>query len=625
MSPAAPERAPFAARLAALRDGLARQEVDGFFLPRTDEHNSEYLPAGAERVAWLTGFTGSAAQVLVLPEAAAVFTDGRYTAQIAEEVDERLYERCHVVKTPVATWLESRAGTGLRLGYDPFLLKEGDRKRLEKALAAGNGTLVPLAINPVDQVWTDRPAPPVSQVSLLEDRWAGESSAEKRRRVGELVAAKGARRLLLTSADSVAWLLNVRGADIPFNPLCLSFVLLEQDGSCRWFVDPRKLPADLVLPNAVAVEPATALLPALDGLADGPVLVDPAETALGFIERLRGAGAVVIEADNPVVLEKARKNGTEIEGAVAAQRRDGAAVARFLAWLDRAPHDGSVSEVGAAEHLLGLRAEDPLFRGESFPAISAHGPNAALPHYRPLPASDRRLTDGTLYLIDSGGQYLDATTDITRTIVLGAATPEMRDRFTRVLKGHIAVADDALPARHHRGADRPFRPPRLVGGRARLRPRHRSRRRGVLVRARGSGADQQGRRCRGSGARHDPLQRARLLQGRALGHPDREPARRRVAGCGRGRRWRDPGLQEPHAVPDRPPSDRAGAPRTGRAGLDRRLPCHGPGGAVPPCRRRGRLARGRLRAALIRRRPYLAPRRAIVTRSGGEGRRRRPG
>ena len=445
MSPAAPERAPFAARLAALRDGLARQGVDGFFLPRTDEHNSEYLPAGAERVAWLTGFTGSAAQVLVLPEAAAVFTDGRYTAQIAEEVDERLYERCHVVKTPVATWLESRAGTGLRLGYDPFLLKEGDRKRLEKALAAGNGTLVPLAANPVDQVWADRPGPPVSQVSLLEDRWAGESSAEKRRRVGELVAAKGARRLLLTSADSVAWLLNVRGADIPFNPLCLSFVLLEQDGSCRWFVDPRKLPADLVLPNAVAVEPATALLPALDGLAGVPVLVDPAETALGFIERLRGAGAVVIEADNPVVLEKARKNRTEIEGAVAAQRRDGAAVTRFLAWLDQAPHDGSVSEVGAAAHLLGLRAEDPLFRGESFPAISAHGPNAALPHYRPLPASDRGLTDGTLYLIDSGGQYQDATTDITRTIVLGAATAEMRDRFTRVLKGHIAVATTLFP------------------------------------------------------------------------------------------------------------------------------------------------------------------------------------
>ena len=442
---AAATAGPFAGRLAALRKALREQGADGFFLPRTDEHNSEYLPANAERVAWLTGFTGSAAQVVVLQDRAAVFTDGRYTVQIAEEVDERLFDRCHVVKQSVSAWLEAHGAPGLRLGYDPFLLKKADRARLEKALAGKDGTLVALADNPVDQVWTDRPQPPAAPVHRLEDRWAGESAADKRQRIGALVAEKDAERLLLTSADSVAWLLNVRGADIPFNPLCLSFVLLAGDGTCRWFVDPRKLPANLVLPNAVDVQPATALLPALDELRGTRVLVDPAETSLGFIERLRAAEAVVVEADNPVILAKARKNEVEIKGAIEAQRRDGAAVARFLAWLDRAPHDGSITEVAAAEHLLAERARDPLFRGESFPAISAHGPNAALPHYRPLPASDRPLTDGTLYLIDSGGQYLDATTDITRTIALGAATPEMRDRFTRVLKGHIAVATATFP------------------------------------------------------------------------------------------------------------------------------------------------------------------------------------
>jgi Xaa-Pro aminopeptidase len=444
--PASPS-APHAERLARLRARLAERGVDGLFLPRTDEHGSEYLPPSAERVAWLTGFTGSAAQVLVLRDKAAVFSDGRYTVQLRQEVDGELFDRPHVVEEPPSKWLAANLPEGGRLGFDPFLVKRAERDRLEKAVAAKGGALVPLDPDPVAEVWADRPPPPVAPAARLDERYAGESSAAKRARLGDEVAGKGAEWLLLTGADSIAWLLNVRGADIPYNPLTLSFALLGADATCRWFVDPRKLPeGGLDLGNGVTPEPADGFLDALDGLGrtGAKVLVDPAEAHLGFLERLRAAGTRLVEADNPVLLAKACKNPVEVAGAYAAQRRDGAAVARFLAWLD-AQAPGSVDELGAAERLLAERAKDPLFRGESFPAISAHGPNAALPHYRSTPATNRRLEPGTLYLIDSGGQYLDATTDITRTVALGEPSAEMRERFTLVLKGHIAVATAVFP------------------------------------------------------------------------------------------------------------------------------------------------------------------------------------
>ncbi len=436
-----------AERLARLRGRLRERGADGLFLPRTDEHGSEYLPPSAERVAWLTGFTGSAAQVVVLAEKAAVFSDGRYTVQLAQEVDGALFERRHVVTDPPPKWLEANLPEGGRLGYDPFLVKRAERERLEKAVAARGGSLVALDPDPVDEVWPDRPARPLGRVERLDDAYTGESSAAKRARIGDQVGAKGADWLLLTGADSIAWLLNVRGSDIPYNPLCLSFALLGADATCRWFVDPRKLPGGLDLGNGVAPEPIDGFLDALDqlGRKGAKIWVDPQEAHLGYLERLQAAGARLVEADNPVLLAKSCKNPVEIEGAVDAQRRDGAAVARFLAWLSRQPLDGSLDEMGAAERLLAERAKDPLFRGESFPAISAHGPNSALPHYRSTPASNRPLTGGTLYLVDSGGQYLDATTDITRTVALGEPTAEMRERFTLVLKGHIAIATAVFP------------------------------------------------------------------------------------------------------------------------------------------------------------------------------------
>jgi Xaa-Pro aminopeptidase len=439
--------APHAARLEALRRVLAQSGVDGFFLPRTDEHGSEYLPASAERVAWLTGFTGSAAQVVVLALKAAVFSDGRYTVQLEEQVDPALFERRHSIEHPPARWLEENLPPGGRLGFDPFLLRQGERDRLARAVESRGGVLVALAPNPIDAVWPDRPPPPAAEAFAHEERFAGRSSAEKRQEVARALEAKGADHLLVTAADAVAWLLNVRGRDIPFNPLCLSFALLAADGRCRWFVDPRKLGAELRLDNAVEVEPAERLLAALDelGAAGCVVMADPAEVHLGYLDRLRAAGARLIEADNPILLAKAVKNPVEIEGARAAQRRDGAAMVRFLAWLDREGLEAGVDELAAAARLELERARDPLYEGPSFTTISAVGPNAALPHYRATAATSRRLEPGTVYLVDSGGQYRDATTDITRTIALGGVGTEIKERFTAVLEGHVAVARAVFP------------------------------------------------------------------------------------------------------------------------------------------------------------------------------------
>ena len=441
-----PRSAPdHAERLRRLRAELRARGVDGFVLMRTDEHGSEYLPGYAERVAWLTGFTGSAAQAAVLPDRATVLSDGRYTVQLGQEVDDALFDRRHMVEQPLAQWLEEHLPEGACLGYDPWLAKRGERERLEKVVAARQGTLVPLDPNPVDAVWPDRPPAPIAPVRRHDLRHAGEADAAKRERMAAEVAKRGADALLVTAADSIAWLLNLRGGDIAFNPLVLSFAILGGDGTCRWFVDRRKLPAGLELPNAVAVEPIESFHAALDGLAGRKVMVDPGSAHVGYLDRLTAAGARLVEAEDPCVLAKAQKNAVELAGATDAQRRDGAAVARFLAWLEAQPLDGSVDEIGAARRLEAERAKDALYRGASFEAISAHGPNAALPHYRTTPASNRRLTPGTLYLIDSGGQYLDATTDITRTVALGAATPEMAERFTLVLKGMIAISLALFP------------------------------------------------------------------------------------------------------------------------------------------------------------------------------------
>lgn len=435
-----------AARLSALRAELARRGCDGLWLPRTDPHGSEYLPPHEERVAWLTGFTGSAALVVVLPERAAIFVDGRYTLQVRDEVDPSLFEPLHLVHDRPHEWVAAHLPPGGRLGYDPFLLTRRQLERLERAIGR-RGRPVPLVPDPVDAVWTDRPPRPAATVVPWPEEFAGESSLDKRRRMGAAVERAGADWLLVSACDSIAWLLNVRGGDIPFNPLVLSHLLLHRDGHCRWFVDPQKLRDSGFAEPAVEVWDYDDLLPAFDrlGREGAVVLVDPERVQVGFADRLRAAGAEVIEGIDPIPLAKAKKNPTEIEGARRAHRRDGLAMVRFLHWLSQIPLDGSVGERDVARRILEERKRDPLFRGPSFETIAGFGPNGAIVHYRVDEKSERRLVPGSLLLVDSGGHYLDATTDVTRTIALGEPTEEMCRHFTRVLAGHIDLATCLFP------------------------------------------------------------------------------------------------------------------------------------------------------------------------------------
>jgi Xaa-Pro aminopeptidase len=434
---------PQTERLAALRREMAERGIDGLVLPLTDEHRNEYVPAAAQRLAWVTGFTGSAGLLIVLGERAALFVDGRYTLQADDELDPALFERHHVIEEPPAKWLAGQLTPGQRFGYDPALHVKAEVARYQRACAEADAELVALPDNPVDPIWTDRPAAPIAPVQVLDDAFAGETSAAKRGRMGSEVGQAGAEVAVVSAPDSIAWLLNVRGGDVPFNPLVLAYGLLHADGAVELFLDPRKLPPGQSLGNGVSIQPIEDFGPALErlGRAGRRVALDPAGTSVGTIQRLQDAGAKVIEADDPCILAKACKNPAELAGAHAAQQRDGAAICRFLHWLDGA---GTVDELEAAARLDQERRRDPLFRGPSFETISAAGPNAALPHYRVTEASNRPLEEG-LYLVDSGGQYLDATTDITRTVAIGRPSDEMRRHFTLVLKGHVAIARVRFP------------------------------------------------------------------------------------------------------------------------------------------------------------------------------------
>jgi Xaa-Pro aminopeptidase len=446
---AAAPRADAAARLAALRAELARAEVDAFLVPRADEHQGEYVSAHADRLAWLTGFTGSAGIAAVGKSAAAVFVDGRYTLQAEAEVDGTLYARRHLTEAPVTDWIAETLTAGDKLGYDPWLATPHQVARFKAACDKAGARLVALNANPLDAAWSDQPPPPLAPVLPLDAAYAGESAAAKRRRMAELLKAEGADALVLTQPDSIAWLLNVRGADVPFTPFALSFALLAADGGVDWFVDPRKLtPATRAALDAeVAVLAPDALGPALDrlGAAGHTVRADPAAAASWIHDRLAKAGAKPQRKEDPCQLAKARKNAAQQAGMRAAHERDGIAMVRFLAWLDGYAANGLVGEIAAADRLEGFRREHDLFRGLSFPTISGAGPNGAIVHYRVTPATERVLEAGNLYLVDSGAQYPDGTTDITRTVAVGRPSPEMRRHFTLVLKGHISLARAVFP------------------------------------------------------------------------------------------------------------------------------------------------------------------------------------
>jgi Xaa-Pro aminopeptidase len=431
--------------LSAVRQELARQGLDGFIVPRADEHLGEYVPAAAERLAWLSGFTGSAGLAVVLASTAAVFTDGRYVLQLAEQTDRDLWQRLHITEEPPPAWLTRHAPNGARIGYDPLLISEEGLARYTDA----GLTMVPVDDNPVDAVWTNRPAPPSAPAFPHPLVYAGRASEEKRADVAKLLREAKHDAAVLTDPASIAWLLNIRGGDVPFTPFALSFALVHADGATDLFIDPAKVTDDTRawLGNEVSVADRNALLPALRGLKEKTVRVDAAGSPVWFSQQLLKAGAVVTSASDPCLLPKACKNQGEQNGARAAHIRDAVALCRFLHWLSVVAPGGGANEMSAAEALLAFRGQVEGFRGESFPAISGAGEHGAIIHYRVTGKSNRPIKPNEVYLIDSGAQYPDGTTDVTRTIWTGpgAAPEEIRDRVTRVMQGHIAIATAVFP------------------------------------------------------------------------------------------------------------------------------------------------------------------------------------
>jgi len=442
------DRAMVPTRLAALRDELGSRGLNGWLVPLSDEHHNEYVPLHAQRLAWLTGFTGSAGMAIVLKDRAAIFVDGRYTLQVRDQVDTALFAPHHVTDSPPPRWLAAAAPVG-RIGYDPWLHTVDEVERMAAAVAAADGELVAESGNAIDAVWPDQPAAPLTPVQPHHEEFSGEGAAAKRARVAQGLSEGKLSAVVISAPDSIAWLMNIRGDDVPHTPLPLSFCILRPDGTAELFIDPRKLSPEVEahLGNAVAVRPPSELGSALDRLAQGGgrVQCDPATGAAWIFERLRLAGAQVVRASDPCQLPKARKNAVEMDGTRRAHRRDGAALTRFLCWLGKTAPSGTLDELAAAAKLEELRRDGEHFRDLSFDTISGSGANGAIVHYRSTPASNRRLQPGELFLLDSGAQYLDGTTDVTRTIAIGQPSAEMRDRFTRVLKGHIALAMAKFP------------------------------------------------------------------------------------------------------------------------------------------------------------------------------------
>ena len=439
---------PGATRLAALRAELSRQGLAGFAVPLTDEHMSEYVGEYAQRLAWISGFGGSAGSAVVMMDRAAMFTDGRYTVQVRQQVSGDLFSYEDVPKTSAAQWLGEQAQAGQRIGYDPWLHTAAWAKQAAGQLTARKAELVAVTRNPIDAVWADRPAPSLAALEVHDLPFAGRAHSGKRADVAAWLAGKGADAVVIAALDSIAWLLNIRGRDVARTPVALAFVIAHKDGSIDLFTAPEKLTPAVRAHLGVDVrcQPRDGFEAALKAMAGKTVAVDPQSCVAAIFEALTAGGARIIEARDPTVLPRAIKNPVEIAGTTAAHVRDGAALTRFLAWFDAEAPKGGLDELSAAERLRQFRAETNSLEDLSFDTISAAGPNAALPHYRVSEETNLPIRNDSIYLVDSGGQYRDGTTDVTRTLVVGTPTPEMQDRFTRVLKGHIALARAIFPA-----------------------------------------------------------------------------------------------------------------------------------------------------------------------------------
>ena len=433
-------------RLEALRAKLAEQNLDGFLAPRADEHQNEYVAKCAERLAWLTGFSGSAGFAVILKDEAAIFVDGRYVLQVRGEIDPKLFTPRDIGETPPSRWLAEHAQAGARIGYDPWVHTPAQIERFAKALDGKNISLVPLEHNPIDAIWTDRPAPPLGQVSPYPSRYAGASVNAKLARIRKTL--QGAHALLLSDPHSIAWVFNIRGADVAHTPIALAFAWLPKTGAPTLYVEDAKLDAKTraALEKIVALRAPAQLAADLAqaGAQGATVMIDSATAPAALVEALRAAGGKPRLGEDPVALPKAVKNEAELAGARAAHICDGASLTRFLAWFAQEAPKGKLTEISAAQALETFRREGGDLRDISFPTISAFGEHAAIPHYRVTERSNLKIGRG-VYLVDSGAQYLDGTTDVTRTVVVGKASRQLREHFTRVLKGHIAIARAVFP------------------------------------------------------------------------------------------------------------------------------------------------------------------------------------
>jgi len=435
-------------KITALRNRLIVERLTGYVQPVHDEYMNEYPPACAARVKWLTGFAGSAGTVVVLEKEAAIFVDGRYVLQAKAEIDSALYAQHNIENLRPDQWLAECVQSGQRMGYDPKLFTRDMVKRYESALQKKNVAFVPMA-NPIDALWKDRPAAPHSPVVAHDVKYSGETSASKRTRIGEAIAKAGADAAVLAAPDSICWLLNIRGADVEGAPLVLVSAIIDANGKVQLFIDPARCSraVERHLGQDVMLRHPSMLEAALDakGREGTRVLCDPQTLPIWYTQILSKAGARIIDGTDPCTLPKAMKNKTEIDGMRAAHIRDGVAVVKLLYWLDREISKRKVTELDICEKLLAFRAAHSMFQGPSFNTIAGSGPHGAIVHYRASEKTNRLLKKGELFLLDSGGQYPDGTTDITRTVAIGAPTKEHKDRFTRVLKGHIALATAQFP------------------------------------------------------------------------------------------------------------------------------------------------------------------------------------
>ena len=434
-------------RVTLLRAELKKRKLNGFFVPRADEFQGEYVPAHAERLRWLTNFRGSAGVAIVTLKKAAIFVDGRYVIQVRQQVDEKIFAPFHLMEEPPAMWIAKNLKKGDRLGFDPWLVTTEQAKRLAEACTAVGASFVPVDSNPIDAVWLDQPPPPMSELAVQPTQFAGRTAAEKLRDLREALCNVDA--VVLTQPDSVAWLFNLRGFDVPHTPVVAAYAIVPAKGKAKIFIACEKLTEEVKahlksIATTHAPKDIGAALKAL-GKAKSRVLVDPAWTPERIRELLVKAKATLVNGPDPVLLPKARKNRTEQEGARNAQKRDGVAVTRFLCWLEREAPKGGLTELDAAAKLKDFRESTGELKDLSFETIPASGPHAAIPHYHATEESNRKLGRNEIFLIDSGAQYIDGTTDITRTVIIGTPTAEMKDRFTRVLKGMIGLTMARFP------------------------------------------------------------------------------------------------------------------------------------------------------------------------------------